>query len=112
MRAGDANPAQLKYWTDAWLERIRDLYAVHDSLMSAWNEAAAPAPRDKTAAAARLEDAYAAWDAAARAIDRARNKQMAAPLPARAREEGARHPGPGMGRAHRAPRVPDDRPGQ
>jgi len=79
VRAGDANPAQLKYWTDAWLERIRDLYAAHDGLMSAWNEAAAPAPRDKTAAAARLEDAYAAWDAAAGAIDQARNKQMAAP---------------------------------
>ena len=26
VRAGDANPAQLKYWTDAWLGRIRDLY--------------------------------------------------------------------------------------
>ena len=79
VRAGDANPAQLKYWTDAWLERIRDLYAAHDGLMTAWNEAAAPAPRDKTAAAARLEDAYAAWDAAAGAIDQARNKQIAAP---------------------------------
>ena len=27
VRAGDANPAQLKYWTAAWLERIKDLYA-------------------------------------------------------------------------------------
>ena len=26
VRAGDANSAQLKYWTDAWLDRIRDLY--------------------------------------------------------------------------------------
>ena len=47
VRAGDANPVQLKYWTDAWLERIRDLYAAHDELMAAWQDAAAPAPRDK-----------------------------------------------------------------
>ena len=31
VRAGDANPAQLTYWTDAWLERIKDLYAAHES---------------------------------------------------------------------------------
>jgi len=43
--------------------------------MAAWNAAAAPAPRD----AARLEDAYAAWDDALAAIDEARTKQMAAP---------------------------------
>ena len=47
VRAGDANPAQLTYWTEAWLERIRDLYAAHDELMAAWQEAAAPAPREK-----------------------------------------------------------------
>src|SRR5208283_1284616 len=55
VRAGDANPAQLKYWTDAWLER------------------------DKTAAAGRLDEAYAAWDTAIAAIGEARKKQMAAP---------------------------------
>ncbi len=79
VRAGDANLAQLKYWTDAWLERIRDLYAAHEQLMAAWNDAAAPAPRDKTAAAVRLEEAQAAWDAAITVIDEARKKQMAAP---------------------------------
>ncbi|MGO9163648.1 MAG: IS66 family transposase [Streptosporangiaceae bacterium] len=77
VRAGDANPVQLKYWTAAWLERIRDLYAAHDELMTAWNEAAAP--RDKGKAAARLDDAYAAWDEAIAAIDEARKKQAQAP---------------------------------
>ena len=79
VRAGDANPAQLTYWTAAWLERIKGLYAAHEELTAAWNGAAAPAPRDKTAAAARLDDAQAAWDAAITAIDEARKKQMAAP---------------------------------
>jgi len=77
VRAGDANPAQLKYWTDAWLDRIRDLYAAHEALAAAWHDAAAP--QDKTAAAARLEEARAAWDTAIGAIDEARKKQMAAP---------------------------------
>ena len=27
VRAGDASPVQLKYWTEAWLDLIRDLYA-------------------------------------------------------------------------------------
>jgi transposase len=79
VRAGDANPAQLGYWTAAWLDRIKDLYACHDELMAAWNGAAAPAPRDTAAAAARLEEALAAWDAALTRIDHARKKQMAAP---------------------------------
>jgi len=78
VRAGDANPAQLTYWTAAWLERIKGLYAAHEEFMAAWN-AAAPAPRDKTAAATRLDDARAAWNAALTAIDEARKKQMAAP---------------------------------
>ena len=78
VRAGDANPAQLKFWTDAWLERIRDLYAAHQELMAAWNAAAAPSPGEKTAAA-RLDDAHAAWDGAITSIDEARQKQMAAP---------------------------------
>ena len=79
VRAGDANPAQLAYWTAAWLERIKGLYAAHEDLTAAWNAAAAPTPRDKTAAAARLDDAQAAWNAALTAIDETRKKQMAAP---------------------------------
>ena len=79
IRAGDANPAQLKYWTEAWLERIRVLYAAHDELMAAWAGAAAPVPREEEAAAARLEAAYAAWDDAITEIDEARKKQMQAP---------------------------------
>ena len=79
VRAGDASPVQLKYWTDAWLERIRDLYHAHDGVMAAWQDAAAPAPQDKTAAAARLEKAREAWDTAITEIDEARKKQMAAP---------------------------------
>jgi transposase len=79
VRAGDANPVQLRYWTDAWLERIRDLYGAHDELMAAWAGAAAPAAQEATAAAARLEGAYAAWDDAIAVIDEARKKQMQAP---------------------------------
>jgi hypothetical protein len=79
VRAGDANPAQLKYWTDAWLGRIRDLYAAHDELVAAWQDAAVPAPRDKTPAAARLAEACTAWDTAITMIDETRKKQMAAP---------------------------------
>ena len=59
--AGDANPAQLAYWTAAWLGRIKDLYAAHAQLMAAWEDAAAPAPRESAAAAARLEEAGTAW---------------------------------------------------
>jgi transposase len=79
VRAGDANPAQLGYWTAAWLGRIKDLYAAHAQLMTAWAEAAAPAPREAAAAAARLEEAGAAWDKAIGAIDEARKKQVTAP---------------------------------
>jgi transposase len=79
VRAGDANPAQLGYWTAAWLERIKDLYAAHAQLMTAWAEAVAPAPREAAAAAARLEEAGTAWDEAIGVIDEARKKQMAAP---------------------------------
>jgi transposase len=79
VRAGDANPAQLRYWTEAWLERIRDLYSAHDELIAAWQDDAAPAQRDKNAAGTRLEKAYAAWDDAITAIDQARNKQVQAP---------------------------------
>ena len=55
-----------------------NLYTAHEELTAAWNGAAAP-PRDKTAAAARLDDAQAAWNATLTAIDEARTKQMAAP---------------------------------
>jgi transposase len=79
VRAGDASPVQLRYWTDAWLERIRGLYAAHDRLMAAWQDAAAPAPREEGQAAAALDGAYAAWDQAIAVIDEARKKQMAAP---------------------------------
>ncbi|HWG65269.1 MAG TPA: IS66 family transposase [Streptosporangiaceae bacterium] len=79
VRAGDASPVQLRYWTDAWLERIRDLYAAHHELMAAWQAAAAPAPQEKAPAAARLEDAYAAWDDTIAVIGEARKKQMQAP---------------------------------
>jgi transposase len=78
VRAGDANPVQLKYWTEAWLERIRDLYSAHDELMAAWQDGA-PAPQGKEAAAARLDEAYAAWDTAITMIDEARKKQATAP---------------------------------
>ncbi|MGH3277301.1 MAG: IS66 family transposase [Streptosporangiaceae bacterium] len=79
VRAGDANPVQLKYWTDAWLGRIRDLYAAHGELMAAWQDSTAPAPREKEAAAARLEKAYQGWDSAIAVIDETRKAQMAAP---------------------------------
>jgi len=79
VRAGDANPAQLQFWTAAWLDRIRNLYAAHETLMSAWAGAAAPAPREAAAAAARLEEAGTAWDEALAVIDETRRTQMTAP---------------------------------
>ncbi len=79
VRAGEANPARLTYWAKAWLERIKNLYAAHEELMAAWVAAAAPAPREAAAAAARLAEARAAWDAALGAIDEAPRQQMAAP---------------------------------
>jgi transposase len=79
VRAGDASPVQLKHWTEGWLELIRDLYAAHDGLMAAWQENAAPAAREKDAAAVRLETARGAWDDAITSIDETRKKQMQAP---------------------------------
>jgi hypothetical protein len=105
VRAGDANPAQLTYWTAAWLERIKNLDAAHEKLMAAWADGAGQA-------AAPLEQARAAWDTALAAIDAARKQQMAAPglqepakkaLATLDREWDA----PG-----RAPRLPDGQPGQ
>jgi transposase len=79
VRAGDANPEQLRRWSDAWLKRIRDLYDAHGQLMAAWQEAAAPPAQEKNAAAARLESARAAWDAAITVIDETRKEQAKAP---------------------------------
>ncbi|HEX9229235.1 MAG TPA: transposase, partial [Arthrobacter sp.] len=79
VRAGDANPTQLKHWTQAWLQLIRDLYHAHDDLMAAWQDAAAPAPGDATTATVRLDTAYTAWDDAITTIDTVRKKQMTAP---------------------------------
>jgi transposase len=79
VRAGDANPAQLGYWTQAWLDRIKDLYAAHDELAGAWAQAAAPAAGQAAAAAGRLEEARGTWDKTITAIDEARRRQMAAP---------------------------------
>jgi transposase len=79
VRAGDASPVQLKYWTDAWLERFRDLYTAHDELTAAWRAGTAPAAKEKKAAAERLEKAREGWDTAIGAIDEARKKQVQAP---------------------------------
>jgi transposase len=81
VRAGDANPAQLRYWTDAWLDRIRALYDAHGELTAAWQENAAPPAQGKQAAAGRLEKARAAWDDAIGVIDETRRQQMKAPGP-------------------------------
>jgi len=79
VRAGDASPVQLAYWTRDWLERVRALYGAHHELMAAWQDATAPQPPDATIAAARLDKARTAWDDAITVIDEARRKQMAAP---------------------------------
>jgi transposase len=79
IRVGDANPVQLQYWTQEWLDRIRVLYRAHDELAAAWQDAAAAAPQGRQAAAERLEKAYQAWDSAITVIDEARKTQMQAP---------------------------------
>jgi transposase len=79
VRAGDASPVQLKYWTQNWLDLFRDLYRAHGKLAAAWQEAAAPPAREKKAAAERLENAYGDWDTAIGVIDETRKKQMQAP---------------------------------
>src|SRR5260370_10680954 len=38
VRAGDANPEQLRYWTEQWLDRFRALYRSHDELMAGWQD--------------------------------------------------------------------------
>ena len=79
IRAGDASPVQLKYWTQNWLALFRDLYSAHDELMAAWQQNTAPPAREEKAAAERLEKAYEGWDAAIGVIDATRKKQMQAP---------------------------------
>jgi transposase len=79
VRAGDASPVQLKYWTQNWLALFRDLYEAHDELVTAWQENTAPPARAKKAAAERLENAHKDWDAAIGVIDATRKKQMQAP---------------------------------
>jgi transposase len=79
VRAGDANPAQLRRWSDAWLDRIRDLYDAHGELMTAWQENAAPPVQGKQVSAARLEKAYETWDAAITVIDETRKEQAKGP---------------------------------
>ena len=79
VRAGDASPVQLKYWTENWLALIRDLYAAHDELMAAWQESTAPPAREEKAAAERLDKAYQGWDHAIGVIDKTRKKQAQAP---------------------------------
>jgi predicted protein tyrosine phosphatase len=79
VRAGDANPVQLKYWTGGWLDRFRDLYRAHDELMAAWQDSTVPAAGDGKAAAERLEKARAGWDTVITVIDETRKKQAQAP---------------------------------
>jgi transposase len=79
VRAGDANPEQLRCWSDAWLDRIRDLYAAHDELMAAWQKAVAPPVQGEQTVSARLEKAYEAWDAAITVIDETRKEQAKGP---------------------------------
>jgi transposase len=79
VRAGDASPVRLKYWTENWLALFRNLYKAHDELTAAWQENAAPPAREKKAAADRLERAYEGRDAAIGMIDETRRKQMQAP---------------------------------
>ena len=72
-------PPSSTYWTAARLERVKDLYAAHAQLTTAWAQAAAPAPREAAAAAAQLEEAGAALDEAIGVIDEARKKQRPPP---------------------------------
>ncbi|MFV2021498.1 IS66 family transposase [Micromonospora sp. LOL_023] len=80
VRAGDANPTQLGCWTRDWLDRIKALHVAHDELTDAWNASVTAAPgRAAVQAAARLADAYTAWDTTLDTIDTARQSQMRSP---------------------------------
>jgi transposase len=64
VRAGDAHPADLRVWTEAWLERIGALYRAHSAL--------AATPTDPLRAEAAEQ-----FDAALAVIDRERRAQTA-----------------------------------
>lgn len=66
IRAGDAHE-QLRYWRDAWVARIADLYLAHRTMA-----AAEPATAEHATAQAQFELALAA-------IDTARHQQMRGP---------------------------------
>ena len=78
VRAGDANPAQPKYWTDAWLGWIGDPLPMRmTELMAAWQEnAAAHRAGERGRRRERLdENAHAAWDDVINHGDRRRPQQ-------------------------------------
>jgi transposase len=89
--AGDANPGQLTYWTQRWLERIMTLYAAHEELTAAREQAAASAPGQAATAAAGLEEARAARGRRHRGDRRRPHEGDGRPGPARAAEEGPGH---------------------
>ena len=110
VRAGDTNPDQLSYWTTAWLERIKNLYLAHEPTQPRvgrqhrrdcrrgrppnWNKHAQPGTRRW---ASSTPNAPSGW-----LRPGCRNPG----------QEGSGHAGPGMGRAGRPPRLPDDQSGQ
>ena len=57
VRAGDAHPADLRAWTEGWLERIGALYRAHSALA-----AAAPGSPQHTQAVEQFDTALAAID--------------------------------------------------
>jgi hypothetical protein len=79
VRARDANPVQLTGWTQAWLDRVKDLYTAHEQLMAAWTDAAAPAPGEQAGAAARRDTRRAPGTPRSPRSTRRAPKQMAAP---------------------------------
>jgi hypothetical protein len=99
IRAGDAHE-QLRYWRDAWVARIADLYLARRAMAAA------------EVGSTEYTTAQAAFDNALAAIDLARRDQMRSPRPAPRREEGPGHPRPRMGRPGPPPRLPRPRPGQ
>ena len=111
VRAGDANPVQLKYWTEGWLERIRGLYAAHGKLMAglAGRRRARAGGQGSRRPAGR---GVRRLGRGARRDRRGAEEADGRPRPGRTGEEGARHTGPRMGRPGRAPQLPDGKPGQ
>ena len=108
VRAGDANPEQLRYWTEKWLDRFRALYRAHDELTAAWQDGAAPARGQESGRRGTAGEGIRGLGCRDRGDRRRAEEASTGPWPARAREEGARDPGPRMGRDHRPPGLPDD----